>query len=75
MDYICASVKYAITPQDSTFFLQKNNHFAPTKYPQSPLPIRNETFEKYNEDTLFFIFYFHKVLFSNLGCFFDLLCI
>lgn len=61
-EFIISSIKNTITEQDSTFYNAKNNHFIPTKYPHSPLPIKpTETFEKFNEDTLFFIFFIQQV--------------
>ena len=32
-----------------------------TKYISSPLPLKNELFEKFNDDTLFFIIYIQNV--------------
>lgn len=49
-----------MTPQDSIIYTPKNYNFIPSKYPQFPLPLNAESFEKFNEDTLFFIFFIQQ---------------
>ena len=69
-----ASIKNSITSQDSTIYNPKNNHFVPTKFPHSPLPLRIDLYEKFNDDTLFFIFFIQQVNFLiKAGCKFKVL--
>jgi CCR4-NOT transcriptional regulation complex NOT5 subunit len=59
-DYLLTSARNCIIPQDSLICSPKNIHFLPTKYPTTPLP--HETIEKYDIDTLFFIFFIQQVI-------------
>jgi len=60
-EYISVSFKNKILPQDSIIVNPKNINFIPTKYPNCALPLKSETVKKFNEDTLFFIFFIQQV--------------
>lgn len=63
-EYLCASIQNTMTPQDSIVYNPKNIHFIPTKYPTSPLTFKSDSLEKFNDETLFFMFFIQQVSIS-----------
>lgn len=61
-EMLSASVSNSIHPEDSVIYNSKNMHSLPTKYPAYPLGLKNEIVEKFNDDTLFFIFFIQQDL-------------
>lgn len=63
-EYLETSIRNSITHQDSIIYHPKNLYaLVSTKYASNPLPLKNELFEKFNDDTLFFIIYIQNVIF------------
>lgn len=56
-EMLSASVANMIHPEDSIIYNPQNIHILPTKYPVYPLSLKKELAEKFNEDTLFFMFF------------------
>ena len=57
---LSASVNNCIHPEDSIVYNPKNIHLLPTKYPVYPLSLKPDTIKKFNDDTLFFIFFIQQ---------------
>jgi hypothetical protein len=55
------SIKNSITPQDSLISNPKNIVYMPTKYPTIPMQLKQDLFEKFNDDTLFLMFFIQQV--------------
>ena len=56
-DMLIASVNNIIRPEDSIIYNPKNVHFFSNKYPVYPLRLKQDFLEKFEEDTLFFMFF------------------
>jgi CCR4-NOT transcriptional regulation complex NOT5 subunit len=63
LDYLGVSIKNSISQQDSITYTPKNLSFIQTKFPSIPLPLKQEDFEKFNDDTLFLMFFIQQVSF------------
>ena len=59
-EMLSASVNNCIHPEDSIVYNPKNIHLLPTKYPVYPLSLKPDTIKKFNDDTLFFIFFIQQ---------------
>jgi CCR4-NOT transcriptional regulation complex NOT5 subunit len=59
-EMLSASVNNCIHPEDSIIYNPKNIHLLPTKYPVYPLSLKPDTIKKFNDDTLFFIFFIQQ---------------
>ena len=57
---LSASVNNCIHAEDSIIYNPKNIHLLPTKYPVYPLSLKPDTIKKFNDDTLFFIFFIQQ---------------
>ena len=64
-EMLSASVSNSIHPEDSIIYNPKNMHSLPTKYPVYPLSLKSEIVEKFNDDTLFFIFFIQQDLIAK----------
>ena len=56
-DMLLASANNIIRPEDSIIYNPKNVHFYSNKYPVYPLRLKQDFLEKFEEDTLFFMFF------------------
>jgi CCR4-NOT transcriptional regulation complex NOT5 subunit len=59
-EMLTASVNNIIRPEDSIIYTPKNLQMLPTKYPVYPLGLNQTMLEKFNDETLFFIFYIQQ---------------
>ena len=59
-EMLSASVNNCIHTEDSIIYNPKNIHLLPTKYPVYPLSLKPDTIKKFNDDTLFFIFFIQQ---------------
>ena len=54
---LLASANNIIRPEDSIIYNPKNLHFYSNKYPIYPLRLKQDFLQKFDEDTLFFMFF------------------
>ena len=73
IDFLSVSARSLVSEKDSNFYQPKNLNDKPVRFhPTTPFVIKQEKLEKFDIDTLFFIFFVQQVCCCNLrrclGC-------